>query len=172
MADAPPSAEAPDAGHGQRLMLDVREVRDRVRLRMLASLPALAGGAWLLWSSEGVLLTVLALAGLVFATVWVLLARRSVAQLAGSNDHYLDIGESSLTIRAGSVERSLAWSEIRAVEIDEDRLVVQLRLHPEGSVAVEPQYGALGLRELAETLETARKLAVDGTAPGVRSPQS
>lgn len=169
MADAPEPASAPDTGHGLRLLLDVREVRERMRLRLIAALPAFAGGVWLLWTSEGVLLAALALAGVVFATAWVLLARRGVAQLGGSEEHYLDIGESSLTIRAGANLRSLPWSEIRAVEIDEDRLVVQLRLRHEGSVAIEPQYGALGLRELAETLEKARK---SGASLGMRLPQS
>lgn len=150
-------------------MLDVREVRDRIRLRLLAALPAFAGGVWLFWSSEGALLAAVALAGLVFATAWVLFARRSVTQIGGSDEHYLDIGETGLTIRAGAHVRSLSWSEIRAVEIDEDRLVVQLQLQREGSVAIEPQYGALGLRELAETLEKARKT---GASLGMRLPQS
>lgn len=144
-------------------------MRDRTRLRLLASLPAFAGGAWLFWSSDGALLAAVALAGLIFATAWVFTARRSVANIGGTDEHYLDIGETGLTIRAGTNVRSLAWSEVRAIEIDEDRLVVQLRLQPEGSVAIEPQYGALGLRELAETLEKARET---GASLGMRLPQS
>ena len=149
-------AVAPPTGQGQRLVLDVREVRDRMRLRLLATLPAFAGGGWLLWTGDTLLLRVLAVAGLVFAAFWLRSSRRSLAQLAHSADHYLDIGPDGLTLRAGPDLRSVAWSEIDVVEIDEDRLVVQLRLRSSGSLAVEPHYGALGLRELAETIERAR----------------
>ena len=147
---------APHSGQGQRLVLDVREVRDRMRLRLLATLPAFAGGAWLLGTGDTLLLRALALAGLVFAVIWVVSARRSLTQLARSEDHYLDIGPSGLTLRNGPDARSLSWSEIDAVEIDEDRLVVRLRLQGSGSLAVEPHYGSLGLRELAEAIERAR----------------
>jgi hypothetical protein len=137
-------------------VLDVREVRDRVRLRLLATVPAFAGGAWLLWTGDTLLLRALAVAGIVFAAVWVRSVRRTLAQVAHSKDHYLDIGPDGLTLGAGPAARSIPWSEIAAVEIDEDRLVVQLRLRSSGSLAVEPHYGALGLRELAETIERAR----------------
>ena len=153
----------------RRLTLDVREVRDRVRLRLLAALPAFAGGVWLLWAADNTLLRVVAGAGLVFATVWVVRARTSVAQLASADDHYLESDPDGLTVRSGAQLRRLAWSEIAAVEIDEDRLVVQLRLHSGGrALAIEPQYGALGLYELGEWIQRARP---DQMA-GVRLPQS
>lgn len=166
----------------QRLALDVREVRDRTRLRVLASLPALLGGAWLAWVGDGWLLRTLAAAGLVFATIWLVLARRSGAQLAHAEEHYLDIGTDALQVRAGSQARTLAWSDVEAVEIDEDRLVVLLRVRGVRPLAVEPMYGGLTLAELAATLQRARAgagvalggdLSEDtGTTPGMRSSQS
>jgi hypothetical protein len=155
-------------------MLDVREVRDRMQLRLIASLPAFMGGLWLLWIADSLLLRILAVAGLVFAVVWVGLARRSVRQLASAADHYLDIGDRGLTLKAGAQSRSLAWSEVDAVEIDEDRLVVRVRVRGADSLIVEPQYGELGLRELAEAIERGRVHAGTGTPSpvGVRSPQS
>lgn len=157
-------------------MLDVREVRDRMLLRAIASVPALLGGLWLLWIGNGLLLHVLALAGVVFSAIWVALARRSVRQLASADDHYLDIADRGLTLRNGAQERSLAWSEVDAVEIDEDRLVVRVRVRGADSLLVEPQYGELGLRELAEAIERGRvhagnRLGTPSPA-GVRSPQS
>jgi hypothetical protein len=155
-------------------MLDVREVRDRMRLRLIASLPALMGGLWLLWIAENLLLRILALAGLVFAVIWVGLARRSVRQLASAGDHYLDIGDRGLTLKAGAQSRTLTWSEVDAIEIDEDRLVVRVRVRGADSLIVEPQYGELGVRELAEAIERGRVHAGGGTPSpvGVRSPQS
>jgi hypothetical protein len=174
MTESAELGTAPDAGHGQRLMLDVREVRDRMRLRLLASLPAFLGGAWLVWIADSLLLRILAVAGLVFATVWVGLARRSIEQVARAGRHYLDIGTTGFTIHAGAQESYLAWSDIEAVEIDEDRLVVRLRVRGAAPLAVEPQYGGLGLRELAQTIERGRSRSVAGSlpAPGVRLPQS
>ena len=158
MNDATKPTGAPDAGrHGQRLMLNVREVRDRMRLRLIASLPAFAGGLWLLWIGDNTLLRLLAGAGVVFATLWLVLARRSVRQLAHAGDHSLDIGSEGLTLKNGAQSSSWAWSDIDAVEIDEDRLAVRLRVRGAAPVAIEPHYGELGLRELAEAIERARQ---------------
>jgi hypothetical protein len=156
-------------------LLDVREVRDRMRLRLIASFPAFAGGLWLLWIGDSLLLRALALSGLVFSTLWVALARRSIGQLLSAGNHYLDIGADGFTLMAGAEKRFVAWSEIDAVEIDEDRLVVRLRVRGADSLVVEPQYGELGLRELAETIERRRIHGTPAGTPsraGVRSPQS
>lgn len=169
------SAGAPDPGHGQRLLLDVREVRDRTRLRLIASLPAFAGGLWLLWTGDSLLLRVLALAGVVFAVIWVILARRNVRQLLRAGDHYLDIDPDGFTLMSGAEKRFVAWSDLDAVEIDEDRLVVRLRVRGRDSLIVEPQYGELGLRELAATIESGRIRGQGLSTPspvGVRSPQT
>jgi hypothetical protein len=167
------SAGAPDPGHGQRLLLNVREVRDRMRLRLIASLPAFAGGLWLLWIGDSLLLRSLALAGVVFSTIWVVMARRSVGQLLSAGNHYLDIGADGFTLLSGAQKRFVTWSEIDAVEIDEDRLAVRLRIRGADSLLVEPHYGELGLRELAETIERARIHPAGTPSPvGVRSPQS
>lgn len=167
MAYTMPMSEAAD-----RLPLDVREVRDRMRLRLLAALPAFAGGAWLLAAADTALLRVLAAAGLVFACVWVVRARSSVKQLHGAVDHYLESSPEGLTIRAGASQRRLAWTDIEAVEIDEDRLVIQLRLHADKALAVEPQYGELGLYELGAWIQRARDAHRPDHSAGVRSPQS
>lgn len=176
MTDTSLPAPAPDAGHGLRLMLDVREVRDRMLLRLLAALPALLGGLWLLWIANSLLLRILAVSGVVFSVFWVALARKSIRQLAIAGDHYLDIGDRGLTLRSGTQSRCLTWSEVDAVEIDEDRLAVRVRVRDADSLLVEPHYGELGLRELAETIERGRVHAGSGkgtpTPAGVRSPQS
>jgi hypothetical protein len=180
VADQPP----------QRLSLDVSEVRDRTRLRLIAAVPALVGGAWLAWISEGWFLRVLAATGLLFATLWVALAQRSARQLARADEHYLDIGDLALQVRTGSQRRMLAWSDVEAVEIDEDRLVVLLRIRGAAPLAIEPMYGGLTLSELGMTLQRARQTADQaagssalstgteatdvgaGATPGMRSPQS
>ncbi|HET6333995.1 MAG TPA: hypothetical protein VFG30_12325 [Polyangiales bacterium] len=175
MTEPPDPAQAPNAGHGQRLLLDVREVRDRMLLRLIMSLPAFAGGLWLLWTGDTLLLRVLALSGVVFATIWVVMARRSVRQLLRAGDHYLDIGAGGFTLMSGAEQHFVTWSDLEAVEIDEDRLVVRLRIRGADSLIVEPQYGELGLRELAATIESGRIHATQLVTPspvGVRSPQS
>lgn len=173
MTEAPLPAPAPDAGHSLRLFLDVREVRDRMLLRMVASLPAFAGGVWLLWIADSLLLRVLALAGVVFSVIWVVMARRSVRQLLRAGDHYLDIGTGGFTFMAGAEQRFVTWSDLEAVEIDEDRLLVRLRVTGADPILVEPQYGELGLRELAKTIEDGRIQGRGTVSPvGVRSPQS
>jgi hypothetical protein len=155
---------------------------------LLATVPALVGGAWLAWIADSWLLHSLAAAGLIFATLWVVLARRSMKQLADAELHYLDIGDLTLQVRTGAQLQTLAWSDVEAVEIDEDRLVVLLRVRGAKPLAIEPMYGGLTLTELGMTLQRARQssLASTGTAadpavggdvgagatPGMRSSQS
>jgi hypothetical protein len=160
----------------QRLFLDTRELRDRTRLRLTASLPALVGGLWLVWTTGSWLLRAFALAGVTFATIWLVIARRTAIQLSNAPDHYLDIGAEALQVCAGAERRTLAWTDIEAVEIDEDRLVVSLRLSGGGRLVIEPQYGELDLPELAERLERSRARAMTrvgaGETSGMRSRQS
>lgn len=160
----------------ERLFLDAREVRDRTRLRLIATLPAMAGGVWLCWISDSWFLRAFALAGVTFGALWLLSARRGAAQLQTASEHYLDIGQEALQVCSGPGHRTLPWSEILAVEIDEDRLVTVLRLRGGDTLAIEPQYGQLALEALAERLERARKQAQAcgvgaGETPGMRSRQ-
>lgn len=143
-----------------RLMLDVASEQSNAHLRLAAAGAATLGAAWLLWvqrAQPNWVLSAVALASVVFALRWLQSYRelRHVAATAAA--HYLEITAERVTLAAGSHHRSIPVDRIRAIELDEDRLAVVLRLHTDETLVIEPIYGGLGLRELGETLQ--RQLA-------------
>ena len=59
----------------------------------------------------------------------------------------------SNTTSPGAEQRAIPREHVARVELDDDRLVVVLRLTTGEELAIEPVYGGLGLRELGETLQ-------------------
>lgn len=150
-----PPNEAETLSDPLRLMLDVEAEQRNAHLRLAAAALAVFGGAWLLWvqrSEPNWVLIVVALAGIAFALRW-LASYRKLRHVAGTAAaHYLEITAEHVTLAEGSQQRSIPREHIQAVELDDDRLAVVLRLHTAETVVIEPVYGGLGLRELGETL--------------------
>jgi hypothetical protein len=138
-----------------RLMLDVEAEESNAHLRLAAAAFAVLGGAWLLWvqrTEPNWVLVLVALASVLFALRW-LGSYRKLRQLAATAAaHYLEITAERVTLAEGPQQRSIACERIQAIELDEDRLAVVLRLHTGDTLVIEPVYGGLGLRELGETL--------------------
>jgi hypothetical protein len=157
---APPPAicAAPDTSANastERLWVDMDGERQAAALRLLAAVLALGSGLWLMAVADELWLRGVGLTSCGFAVLW---ARRHwkqrKSQLPGQA-HYLEIGEHHLALAEGADARSLPLSCIQAVEIDDDRLLVVLRLHDGEPWLIEPRYRGVGLRDLAERLYAA-----------------
>jgi hypothetical protein len=138
-----------------RLMLDVETEESNAHLRLGAAALAVLGGAWLLWverTEPNWVLILVALASIVFALRWLTAYRKQRVVTATAAAHYLEITAERVILAEGSHQRSISCERIRAIELDEDRLAVVLRLYTGDTVVIEPVYGGLGLRELGETL--------------------
>jgi hypothetical protein len=133
-------------------MLDIAHEQTDARLRLSAA--AVAGGAalWLAWVETSVWLRVAALVSLLFAVRFIT-SYRKVRRLApNASAHYLEITTERVTLAHGTEQRSIPFERVTRIELDEDKIAVVLRAGDAEELSVEPVYGGLGLRELADTL--------------------
>jgi hypothetical protein len=140
-----------------RLTLDRAEIQVTARVRLVAAVLTAAAAIWLTWVQHEIGFRLLAVAGGLFAVRWLLVYRRSARTVSSAEAHYLEITTERLTLADGTHHRSIPIDRIERVELDEDRLVVVLRLGSGDELPIEPVYGGLGLRDLAETLERYRR---------------
>jgi hypothetical protein len=133
-------------------MLDIEQARSDGRLRLIAAVVAVVGGVWLAWVDDSLWLRLTALASGLFAVRFVA-SYRKARRLNPSDAQYLEITPEHLTLAHGAHLRSIPVEHIDRIELDEDRIAVVLCLGTGEELTVEPVYGGLGLRELAETLQ-------------------
>jgi hypothetical protein len=138
-----------------RLMLDTGSERAHARLRLAAAVISLIAGVWLFWVGDQWWLRVTGLASVAFALRWISAYRTTTARGHQALAHYLEISADGVTLATGTNVQSVARNDVRAVELDDDRLLVVLRLNDGRELAIEPSYGGLGLRELGDTLQRA-----------------
>ncbi len=139
-------------GDVERLVLDVHGLRSERALRIVAALVSFGSSAWLFAVGRSLVQHAFAAAALFFGVVFLVRARKQKNLTRDASQHYLDIGEPDLALTEGEHARREAWSEVEAVEVDEDRLVVVLRLRQRAPWILEPRYGGLPPQQLAERL--------------------
>jgi hypothetical protein len=136
-----------------RLPLDRDDIQVTARVRLVAAVITAAAAIWLAWVERSIWLRLVAAAGGVFAARWLLVYRRSANAVSPTDAHYLEITMERVTVASGAQQRAIPMAQVERIELDDDRLVVVLRLGNGEELPIEPVYGGLGLRDLAETLE-------------------
>jgi hypothetical protein len=134
-------------------MLDVQNEQQNAHLRIAAAVIAMLAGVWLAWVEHRWWLRLTALASVLFAVRWIIGYRKLRGVVFAAAEHYLEVTPERITIAQGSEQRTIGRDGVRAIELDDDRLVVVLRLHTGEEVVIEPVYGGLGSRDLGETLQ-------------------
>jgi hypothetical protein len=138
-------------------MLDIDNEQTSARMRLSAAVVAAGAGLWLAVVETSVWLRVAALGSLLFAARFIA-SYRKVRRLAqDSGAHYLEITTERVTVAHGAEERSMRFERVTRIELDEDKIAVVLRADDAEELSVEPLYGGLGLRELADTLHRYRQ---------------
>lgn len=143
-----------------RLTLDRGEIQVTARVRLVAAVLTAVAAIWLTWVEREIWFRLLAVAGGLFAARWLMVYRNSARTVSAIDDphaHYLEITTERLTVADGTHQRSIPIERIERIELDEDRLVAVVRLGSGEELPIEPVYGGLGLRDLAETLERYRR---------------
>jgi hypothetical protein len=136
-----------------RLTLDRDEIRVTARMRLVAAVVTGVAAIWLAWVERSIGFRLLGLTGGLFAARWLLVYRNAARTVSSADAHYLEITTERLTVASGAQQRAIPLEHVERIELDEDRLVVVLRLGSGEELPIEPVYGGLGLRDLAETLE-------------------
>jgi hypothetical protein len=151
----PPDAAPQSTSHAWRLALDPESERDQGRLRLVAAIVALCAGLWLAWVQGPWWVRLTGVASVLFSMRFAQKARAARAHQADARSHYLEITADQVTLAEGDKRRSVERARVLGVELDEDRLVVVLRLRGGEELPIEPRYGGLGLRELGEAIRRA-----------------
>ena len=139
------------------LRLDIAHEETNARVRLSAAIVAAGAGAWLAWVTTSTWLRVTALLSLLFAARFIASYRKVRRLAANSSAHYLEITTERVTLTEGlgagekPEEKTIPFEHVTRIELDEDRIAVVLHAANE-QLVIEPVYGGLGLRELAETL--------------------
>ena len=133
------------------LQLDVRAERDVARLRLAGAIVCALGAAaiaslgptWIGW-----VVVVLASLASVGWTVAFVRARR---RRGVSTTYSLALRTNTLELSEAGRVVSVPWVEVRAAEVDEDRLVVLVHRHgTEAPLVLEPRYEGLSVYALCD----------------------
>jgi hypothetical protein len=140
------------------LQLDRRNERAVAWLRLIAGIVVLGCAAWIISTSPDWKALLLAILGLLGGAFWVTSFVRARARLRKATQHSLAIEADGLTLTEGDRVTHLSWTEVRTIEVDEDRLAVRIEKES-GALELEPRYEGVGLYELRGALHDAWKRA-------------
>jgi hypothetical protein len=135
-------------------MLDIEHEQTDARVRLSAAVVAGVAGLWLAWVETSVWPRIAALVSWLFAARFIASYRKARRLAQDTSAHYLEITTERVTLAQGdrAEQRSIPFERVTRIELDEDKIAVVLRAGDAEELSVEPVYGGLGLRELADTL--------------------
>lgn len=171
------SASSPGAGNDASEVGNVIEIveersdaeRPVGRLRIVAATASVIGAVWALVVTRGAPLAWV-LAALVAAAAlfwWRRFAAVEQAHLGGIRRR-LVLGDAGLSLETGSDRSALAWGAVQRIELDHDRMVVEV-VHAEGSLLLEPPLGGLGLEALGHKVHAARVRGLSNQGRGAHN---
>jgi hypothetical protein len=149
----------------ERLRVDARSERVSARVKGLAGALAIGSGVWLL-ALPHPLAWPFAFAGIVFGALWL---RRAFVQPRSEGD-YLELGRDALEQCEAGDTRRVAWQDIVAIDVDEDRLAVRIDSGEPTPLLIEPRYGC-DVYALRDMLQWTWHAASDRDSHGATPPQ-
>ena len=152
-----------------RLTLDRAAERDTGLLRLGAAIVTLIGVAWLATFDLPAWAVALVAIAAAVAVMWVGLYVRARRRVATADAQYLETRPDGLTHASGATVREVSWTEVDAVEVDEDRLFLRVDLKDGEPLVIEPIYGGLGVYELFDAVCRARASGEVQTVDEVRT---
>jgi hypothetical protein len=145
-----------DALPDRTLRIDVSAERSVGVLRLVAAAIVLAGVVAIVATRPaplGYLVVALCLlVAALFARAFVLSVRRT----KNAGGYFLRLTEKSLELSEDTRQIAVDWEQIRSVNVNQDRLVVELARHSGQPIQIEPRYPNLGIDELASMIEAYR----------------
>ena len=86
---------------------------------------------------------------------WIVRSVAARGRARAPERHFVRLEPDRIVLGAGDAKRTVRWGDVEEVAVDEDRLVVRLRVDGADDLAIEPRYGGLSLYELDEALRAA-----------------
>lgn len=141
----------------RRFELDVAAERSTGNLRLVGAALVAACAVWIALSDPSALgwvaTAVAALASVGWLVSWLRGRRRS----RRAEDWYLELGDDALTLAEGAERLQVPWTDVKEVQVDEDRLIVRLDRNDGKPVEIQPRYRDTGLYELGEAIQRAHR---------------
>jgi hypothetical protein len=139
----------------ERFEVDPTDMRIFAWARGLLGLFALFSACILLASRLPVVIFGVAVVGVLIALMWLRQARVAHARARAPEEHSLTVHERGLVLREGTRVCSLAFRDVTAVEIDEERLDIVLKRNTGDTLRIEPRYAGVAIDELMRRLSEA-----------------
>lgn len=146
-----------------RLDVDQRAVRDTQRLRGAAAAIAIVGSAWLAATQNHWLVGGFAVLTGVYGVFWWRRGLREQARALQAGHHVL-LDLTGITLHDGPRTTHVLWTDVAAVVVDEDRIVVNVMRSQGEPVVVEPIFGGLGVYDLRDTIHRAASMGRDASS--------
>jgi hypothetical protein len=137
-----------------RFEVDPRDERMFARVRAGAAFLAAAGSGLLLLGDLPVPVFMVGLLGLFVSLVWLRQARRAAHRVTHAGNHFLAVHRDGLLLAEGERRVAVLWTQVQAVEVDEERLDVVVTRHDAPPLHIEPRYG-VEIHQLVRTLRNA-----------------
>lgn len=153
-------ALAPDVALPLRLDVDRRTVRDTQRLRAAAAAIAILGSVWLAATQNHWLVGGFAVLTGVYGVFWLRRGLRE-QERALQADHHVLLDLTGITLHDGPRTTHVLWTDVAAVVVDEDRIVVNVMRSQGDPLLVEPIFGGLGVYDLRDTIQRAASIGRD-----------
>jgi hypothetical protein len=135
-------------------------------LRLIGASAVLLGAAWLSWVHPSPRAWASAVLASVVALYWIGASFRSRRQARTLG--MLHLRPDALVLESDADIARVEWSRVRAIEVDEERLVVRVEREGEEPLIIEPLWRGVGVDELARAIDEAR-IAALGDLPGPSS---
>jgi hypothetical protein len=152
----PEAAQEPAFGAlRERFTVDATDMRIFAWARALIALLALGSAGLVLASSVPVVIFGVALVGVLVSVMWLRQARVAYARARAPAEHSLTLYEGGLVLSEGARRTALPWHEVRAVDLDEERLDIVLKRNNGDTLRIEPRYAGVAIHELMRRLSAA-----------------
>jgi hypothetical protein len=144
------------SGTSRRLTLAVGAERAIGRFRLASAIVVLPASTYVLLGPHPFPAKALAFLGVLASIGYVVAFFRARARVRGSGAFHLDLADDGMTLCLAGRSASIGWSDIDDVDVDEERLMVVVRVHDGHTVDIPPVWEGVGLYDLAAMLRKCR----------------
>ncbi|MGE0789693.1 MAG: hypothetical protein AB7S26_28730 [Sandaracinaceae bacterium] len=146
-------------------------ISDVAALRLIGGIVTLAMAGWLVAIQASPRMLLLAALGAFVGVWWIVQFVRSARRVASASQTFLHLERDRMRlVDRGRCVFEIPWSDVKAVDVDEERLEVRVGCANGSDHYIYPSYGQLGVYELAEAVRNAfvasAPPALDGPAGG------
>lgn len=145
-----------------RFELDAGAERATANLRLFGAVVVSGCAIWMAASDPSALGWFFVIFAALFALGWTAAGMRGRRRARQTEGHFLEVRDDGLLLADGARRLQVPWNEVDTVDVDEDRLVIEVRRRTGDPIVVQPRYRGIGLHELGRVLADAHR---DARAP-------